>query len=72
MTENDSIPQHFMDSINHIEVGLSKEIALGTRRKKEFPSLVVDKHDFLIMHSYFPQLKRAQNYSTRTAGSICF
>lgn len=57
MNENDSIPPHFMDSINHIEVGLSKEIALERVAKKEFPSLVVDKHDFLIMHSYFPQLK---------------
>jgi membrane-bound lytic murein transglycosylase F len=57
MTENDSIPPHFMDSINHIEVGLSKEIALERVAKNEFPSLVVDKHDFLIMHSFFPQLK---------------
>src|SRR5688572_15155483 len=51
MDENDSIPQHFMDSINHIEVGLSKELALERVATNEFPSLVVDKHDFLIMHS---------------------
>ncbi len=57
MSENDSIPPHFRDSINPLEVGLSKEIALERVAKKEFPSLVVDRHDFLIMHSYFPQLK---------------
>ena len=57
MSENDSIPPHFMDSINHLEVGLSKEVALERVARKEFASLVVDKHDFLIMHSYFPQLR---------------
>ena len=57
MSENDSIPPHFRDSINPLEVGLSKEVALERVARKEFPSLVVDKHDFLIMHSYFPQLK---------------
>jgi membrane-bound lytic murein transglycosylase F len=57
MNENDSIPKHFIDSINHIEAGLSKEIALERVAKNEFPSLVVDKHDFLIMRSYFPHLK---------------
>lgn len=57
MHENDSAFQHLMDSINHLEAGLSKEIALERVAKKEFPSLLVDKHDFLIMHSYFPELK---------------
>jgi membrane-bound lytic murein transglycosylase F len=55
--ENDSIPAHFRDSANHLELGLSKEIALERVATNKFPSLVVDKHDFLIMHSYFPQLK---------------
>ena len=57
MNENDSIPRHFLDSVNHVEMELSKEVALERVARKEFPSLVVDKHDFLIMHSYFPQLK---------------
>ena len=55
--EHDSIPPHFRDSINHLETGISKEIALERVATKKFPSLVVDKHDFLIMHSFFPQLK---------------
>ncbi len=55
--QNDSIIQHWKDSISHLEAELSKEIALERVAKKEFHSLVVDKHDFLIMHSYFPQLK---------------
>lgn len=54
--ENDSAFQDLMDSINHLETELSKEIALEKVAKKEFPSLLVDKHDFLIMHSYFPEL----------------
>lgn len=57
MHGNDSILLHWRDSINHLEVDLSKEIALEKVAKKEFHSLLVDKHDFLIMHSYFPQLK---------------
>lgn len=57
MNENDSIPKDLVDSINHLEAGLSKELALERVAKKQFPSLVVDKHDFLIMHSYFPHLK---------------
>jgi membrane-bound lytic murein transglycosylase F len=56
MHENDSIHQHFRDSINHLEVDLSKEVALEKVARKEFPSLLIDKHDFLIMHSYFPHL----------------
>jgi membrane-bound lytic murein transglycosylase F len=55
--ENDSIIEHWKDSISHLEAELSKEMALERVAKKEFHSLVVDKHDFLIMHSYFPQLK---------------
>lgn len=57
MHENDSILQNLVDSINHLEVELSKEFALERVAKNEFPSLLVDKHDFLIMHSYFPHLK---------------
>jgi membrane-bound lytic murein transglycosylase F len=57
MSENDSIPPHFRDAINPLEVGLSKEVALERVARKEFPSLVVDKHDFVIMHSYFPQVR---------------
>ena len=57
MSENDSLDDDLIDSINHIELDLSKELALERVARKEFPSLLVDKHDFLIMHSYFPQLK---------------
>ncbi|WP_276373996.1 transglycosylase SLT domain-containing protein [Chryseolinea sp. H1M3-3] len=56
MHENDSVLQHVRDSINHLAADLSKELALEKVAKKEYPSLVVDKHDFLIMHSYFPHL----------------
>ena len=55
--ESDSILQHWKDSIAHLEVELSKEAALEKVAKNQFKSLVVDKHDFLIMHSYFPDLK---------------
>lgn len=55
--ESDSILQHWKDSIAHLEVELSKEAALEKVAKNQFESLVVDKHDFLIMHSYFPDLK---------------
>jgi membrane-bound lytic murein transglycosylase F len=57
MHETDSILRHWKDSIGHLEVGLSKETALEKVARKEFKSLVVDKHDFLIMHSYFPELR---------------
>jgi len=57
MHENDSILQHVKDSLKHLGVELSKEFALERVAHNEFPSLLVDKHDFLIMHSYFPQLK---------------
>jgi membrane-bound lytic murein transglycosylase F len=56
MHENDSILQHYKDSVNHLEVELSKELALEKVARNEFPSLLVDKHDYLIMHSYFPHL----------------
>jgi membrane-bound lytic murein transglycosylase F len=57
MHENDSILQHWKDSISHLEVELSKETALEKVAKNQVQSLVVDKHDFLIMHSFFPELK---------------
>ncbi len=57
MHESDSIIQHLKDSIAHLEVELSKEVALEKVAKNQYPNLVVDKHDFLIMHSYFPDLK---------------
>lgn len=57
MHGNDSLLHHWNDSIKHLETELSKEVALEMVAKKEFQSLLVDKHDFLIMHSYFPQLK---------------
>lgn len=57
ISESDSIFQHWKDSIAHLEVDLSKEAALERVAKNQFESLVVDKHDFLIMHSYFPDLK---------------
>lgn len=56
MNENDSIVLNLKESINHLGVELSKEKALERVANKEFSSLVIDKHDFLIMHSYFPQL----------------
>lgn len=57
MHESDSILGHWKDSIAHLEVDVSKEAALERVAKNQFESLIVDKHDFLIMHSYFPDLK---------------
>jgi membrane-bound lytic murein transglycosylase F len=54
--ENDSI-HGTIDSINHLDLDVSKESALERVAKAEFSGLLVDKHDLLIMHSYFPQLK---------------
>ena len=56
MNESDSIQQHWKDSIAHLNLELSKEAALERLAKNQFESLVIDKHDFLIMHSYFPHL----------------
>jgi membrane-bound lytic murein transglycosylase F len=56
MYENDSVLQYLRDSITHLGPDLSKELALEKVAKQELPSLLVDKHDFLIMHSYFPHL----------------
>ena len=56
MDQSDSILRHWKDSIAHLEVELSKEAALERLAKNQFESLVIDKHDFLIMHSYFPHL----------------
>ncbi|HZI24016.1 MAG TPA: transglycosylase SLT domain-containing protein, partial [Chryseolinea sp.] len=56
MKDNDSI-QNAIDSIRHLDLALSKELALERVAKLEFSGLLVDKHDLLIMHSYFPQLK---------------
>jgi membrane-bound lytic murein transglycosylase F len=53
---NDSIFQGVKDSLRHLEMELSKEVALERVAHKEFKSLLVDRHEFLIMHSYFPQL----------------
>ncbi|HTE33768.1 MAG TPA: transglycosylase SLT domain-containing protein [Chryseolinea sp.] len=57
MNERDSIVQHFKDSITHLETFLSKELALELVARNEYPGLLVDKNEFLIMQSYFPQLK---------------
>lgn len=54
--DNDSIFQGVKDSLRHLEMELSKEVALERVAHKEFKSLLVDRHEFLIMHSYFPQL----------------
>jgi membrane-bound lytic murein transglycosylase F len=54
--QNDSILQHWRDSIAPLEVDVSKEVALEKVARKEFHNLVVDRHEFLIMHSYFPEL----------------
>lgn len=56
MHESDSIAQNLKDSTKHLALELSKELALERLARNEFPSLLTDKHDFLIMQSYFPQL----------------
>ena len=57
MHDNDSVAQNLKDSINHLGIELSKEFALERLAHQEFTNFLVDKHEFLIMHSYFPQLK---------------
>ncbi len=54
--EQDSILQQIRDSLKHIETQVSKELALEMVANNEFSRLVVDRNDFSIMHSFFPQL----------------
>jgi membrane-bound lytic murein transglycosylase F len=56
MHDNDSIFQRVKQSMRHLEMELSKEKALERVAHQEFKSVLVDKHEFSIMHSYFPQL----------------
>lgn len=42
-----------------IPYDLNKELALEKVANQEYPSLVIDRHEFRIMKAYFPQLKEA-------------
>jgi membrane-bound lytic murein transglycosylase F len=57
MNENDSVTVSIKDSMKHLGIELSKEYALERLAHEEFSNLLVDKHEFMIMHSYFPQLR---------------
>ncbi|MEO5975654.1 MAG: transglycosylase SLT domain-containing protein [Chryseolinea sp.] len=57
MHGKDSIVQSLRDPVRSLESELSKEVALELVARKEFKSLLVDRHDYLIMRSFFPELK---------------
>lgn len=57
MRDQDKLIGQTRDSLNHLETGISKELALELVARNEYPRLIVDRNDFLIMHSYFPQLR---------------
>lgn len=57
MHERDTIINRIRDSIEHLGTELSKELALERVASNKMSRLVIDRNEFLIMHSFFPQLR---------------
>lgn len=55
--ERDSIIKGLRDSIEHLGTELSKELALERVANRRLSRLVIDRNEFLIMHTYYPQLR---------------
>lgn len=57
MRDRDHLSSTASDSLNHLVTEMSKEFALELVARNEYPRLIVDRNDFVIMHSYYPQLQ---------------
>jgi membrane-bound lytic murein transglycosylase F len=56
-SNEDSVNISSIQNYHKIPYDLNKELALEKVASQEYPTIVMDRHEFRIMHAYFPQLK---------------